>query len=107
MHILGWIFILANFIFAGWGGYYVLSDSLVPGFIAGVCLLLGGLMILSRLLAWMSGAAQHGLLMADEESSGLPGRKRILVRAFPLFMEGLIWLMGLINVGIFVSRYIG
>lgn len=88
------ILLLLNFVFVFIGGAYVLTAGVAPKFVGIACLVLGGFVLVSRLLAWGSGAAQAAYLMAAQ-TPGMASRMGI--------MEGLYWVLGIANVGLFFA----
>lgn len=69
----------------------------VPPVLAWVCLVFGFVAILSRVLAWLTGAAQGAIQMLSEEVG--PGAVRR-----NLVMEAAIWILAVVNVYFFFMR---
>lgn len=75
------------------GIFFVIGG--IPGFLQWVSLIFGIMAILSRTLAWLTGAAQHGL-------SVLKGYGSKAVR-MNLIMEFSIWVLACINLFFFFA----
>lgn len=69
----------------------------IPPVLAWICLVFGCMAILSRVLAWLTGAAQGAIQMLSEEVG--PGAVRR-----NLAMEVTIWILALANVYFFFVR---
>ena len=68
----------------------------IPPFLAWLCLLFGAMAILSRDLAWVSGAAQGALRMLSEV-----GPKAVRQN---LAIEAITWFLAIVNVYFFIAR---
>lgn len=86
------MFILLNIGLAIAGVLSLLLDWRMPGFLAVPCGLIGGLLVLSRIAAWATGAAQHGWSLVE---AGEQARRM-------LFIEVVTWIASIINIAVFV-----
>ena len=75
------------------GAFYLFGD--VPSFLAWISVILGGLAVVSRGLAWLTGAAQNGIAILRETG---PDAVRI-----NLMMEVCIWGLALLNIYFFTQ----
>ena len=80
---------------------YLFLGINAPLFIAALCLVVGGFVVLSRLLAWATGAAQRGYSIADSQ----PIEFRARMKNGMVVMELLLWSLGVFNIWFFVSRF--
>lgn len=74
------------------GGAYVLGVGSAPTPVRVICLIIGSLTLLSRIIAWGSGAAQAGYSFA-RQTPGMSARMGTMELAFLA--------LGIFNVGIF------
>ena len=93
------LFLLANLLFAIAGGGFAAVSGSVPGVIAWGCLVLGGLTIASRSLAWVTGTTGRAYAMAENDPNPEFGRRW---RNRMMLMECGVWAIAIINVGYFV-----
>ena len=95
------ILLFLNLILALMGAaFFALSKGSTPLWLAIPCLVFGGIVILSRSLAWLTGAAQAGFAVANSQ----PIEYRARMKNGMVIMEFLLWSLGLFNVWIFVER---
>jgi hypothetical protein len=66
------------------------------------CLFFGGLVLLSRFLAWTSGAALYGYLCANRQ----PQKLRSAMKSRMVLMEVLFWSLGFLNIWVFAARFL-
>ena len=69
----------------------------IPPILAWLCLIFGCVAMLSRVLAWLTGAAQGTIQMLSEKAG--PGAVRM-----NLFMERMVWIMAVVNIYFFFAR---
>ena len=91
--------LVLNILFAFIGGYYLLFGTPAPTFVAFGCLIVGGLVFVSRFLAWTTGAAQAGYAIANAQPSVGKMKRNMAI------MEALFWALGLSNVSVYAFRY--
>ena len=72
----------------------------IPGVLAWLCLVLGGLAIISRGIAWISGTQKAALRMLSETA----GPKAV---RYSIAMDLAIWTLGIANVYFFFYRVAG
>lgn len=96
------LFLFINIVLAVAGTFFLFLQNEVPLFIALPCVVVGSIVIYSRFRAWMSGAAQSGYALADSQ----PPEYRAGVKNRMMFMEILYWALGLLNVWVYLSRFV-
>lgn len=94
------ILLMANFLLALVGGTFLLLGQTAPLLVAIPCVIFGGVVVASRFLAWTSGAAQGGYAFAARSGSAV-------ITIMMVIMELLYWGLALLNVWVFVSRFLG
>jgi hypothetical protein len=87
-----------NVTFAIIGGLFLLLLDEVPSLLQWICLVLGGITIVSRVLAWLSGAAMSTYAMADTLDTS---EKRKRMRMTLIITEAAIWLIASLNISYF------
>lgn len=68
----------------------------LPSFLAWISVIFGGIAILSRTMAWFSGAAQHGIALLREDGSRAV--------TYNLIMEASIWGLAALNIFFFFAK---
>ena len=79
--------------------FLVVIRGSTPLWLAIPCLVFGGVVVLSRSLAWLTGAAQAGFAVADNQ----PIEYRARMKNGMVIMELLLWGLGLFNILIFIE----